>query len=55
MRLLNQVPEKDRLGYLLGFQVERHGKRWNAWIAWGLIGLGPAIFVLLVLWRLVRL
>lgn len=51
MRLLNRVPEKDRLGYLLGLQVERHRRRWNSWIAWGLIGVGPMLFVL---WHLVR-
>lgn len=52
MRLLNNVPEKDRFGYLLGLQVERHVQRWSVWVAWGLIGLGPVLFLLLMLWRI---
>jgi hypothetical protein len=55
MRLLNRVPEKDRLGYLVGLQIERHRRRWHVRIAWGLMGLGPVLFVLFILWRLVRL
>ena len=55
MRLLNNVPEKDRLGYLLGLQAERHIQRWSGWVAWGLLGLGPVLFLLLMLWRILGL
>jgi hypothetical protein len=51
MRLLNNIPEKERFGYLLGLQVKRYRRRWNAWI---LIGIGPILLVLLALWQLVR-
>jgi hypothetical protein len=55
MRLLNNVPEKDRLGYLRGLQAERHIQRWSGWVAWGLLGLGPVLFLLLMLWRILGL
>ena len=53
MRLLNQVPEKDRFGYLLGLQVERHRQSWHWGMTGGLIGVGSIVLVLVALWWIV--
>ena len=51
MRLLNNVPQKERFGYLVGLHVERHVQRWSGWVAWGFLGFVP-VLLLLMLWRL---
>jgi hypothetical protein len=54
MRLLNNVPDKERLGYLVGLHVERYGQSGRRWGAWGVFGLGLLLLILFMVWRLVR-
>jgi hypothetical protein len=50
--ILNDVPTERRLAYLLDFTLERHVCKAGFWTPRGIVVIGTAIVLLLVLWRL---